>query len=116
MEGPLSDVRTGSRGIVTVPVLVPRCSHYYITILYRDFRSRIVCASSGKGCYVCSHVRRGFCPFIKRLPRWSSALARVLSSLRLRLRLHRPHVLPKSGRLFNIYVYMLQRRDNLALV
>lgn len=59
------------------------CLHYYIIILYRDFRrGSFVPAERG---VMCSHVRHWFCPFIKRACSGFLSLSLSLSTPCLRL-------------------------------
>ena len=82
------------------------CSHYYITILYRDFRSRIVCAARERG-VMCSHVRRGFCvPLLSVYPggaAFSPLFASVYADRTC---------FPLAFQYLRVYIIL--RRDNLA--
>lgn len=86
------------------------CSHYYITILYRDFR-RGSFVLLGNGVLCVATCAAGFVPLLSVYPGGAALLARVLSSLCL---LPFTQTARASLLLFNIYVYMLPRRDDLA--
>lgn len=83
--------------------------HYYIIILYRDFRrGSFVPAERG---VMCSHVRHGFCPFINRLPRFKHASEQCdFDSV---LRLHSRGTWFPCFLIFTcIYIYTRATRDN----
>lgn len=83
------------------------CSHYYIIILYRDFRRGSFVPRKGVLCV--ATCTAGFVPLLSVHPGAARALWAALCSRVLlpRLRLHRPHVLPV---LFNIYMYIRAAR------
>lgn len=82
-------------------------SQYYIATSVEDRLCHY-----GKGVLCVATCAAGFVPLIKRLPRRSSAFARVFCGSLLPPFTQTARA---SLSLFNIYVYTLPRRDNLAL-